>query len=183
MSKRAFRTVVAGVAVAAVVAGSTLAWSSTRSRDAGVGPDLRGGVTTSTGSCPSTKSDWASADGIMGPFTSTTFVNLTGMNKQFKVKGPGKSCAIVQFTSYGYIGTADIFYVRATIDGHAITPLEVQFTGDDDENSNSIAGKMHSATFVTKPLGPGLHRARIQVRTLFGGSAYLGDAVMTISHR
>jgi len=131
----------------------------------------------SQGSCPSAKVDFASVDGIGDPISSTTYVNVPGLNRVINIKGTGKSCVVIQLSTYAFIGTVDVIDLQATMGGVALAPLDQQVTGNDD-----TYGSQHSAAWVVTGVSPGKHRIRIKAHTL-GGDGYLGDAVMSIFHR
>jgi hypothetical protein len=178
MSKRGIRALVASVAVVAVIAGSTLAWSSTRAQRSGVAGVAPRGTVNKQGSCPSSTVDFASVDGNVGPITSTSYVNVTGLNRVIKVKGPGKSCVVIQLSAYAFIGSLDVIDVQATMGGTPLSPVDQQITGNDD-----TYGSQHSAAWVVTGVTPGTHRIRIKAKTFSGGSGFIGDAVMSIFHR
>jgi hypothetical protein len=177
MSKRGIKALVAGVAVVAVVAGSSLAWSSSRAQRSGVAGAAPRGTVTSQGSCPSSKVDFARVDGTGPAISSTTYVNVPGLNRVINVKGPGKSCVVIQLSTYAFIGSVDVIDLRATMGGSALAPNDQQVTGNDD-----TYGSQHSAAWVVTGVTPGKHRIRILAHTL-GGDGFIGDAVMSIFHR
>ena len=91
--------------------------------------------------------------------TSTTYVNIPGMNTGFNVP-PGKT-ADVMITFSGEVNTCHAMLVRAVVDGSAALPSETQFQWNLSGGADS-----HAFSFFTK-VGPGVHNVAVQWHGLY----------------
>jgi hypothetical protein len=110
--------------------------------------------------------------------TSTSYVSVPGMSKSVKMS---KGCIIAVVSDWPFAAGGELLYIRVTVDGATGSPAEVQFSGDDDENSDGKWARSHSAQFVfVVPKGP--HTVSLEWKSFFGGTVFLHTPVMVIYH-
>jgi hypothetical protein len=99
--------------------------------------------------------------------TSSTFVNMPDMRRNFIFGGSTNDQAMVTFSGSLSLddsgGTFDTGFIRLRIDGAQQTPGEVPAIGVNERG-------MHAFSFQTGTLTPGMHTAQIQWRTDLGSS-------------
>ena len=111
---------------------------------------------------------------------TTSFTTIPGMTQTFNLGGTANDEVVVTFQASwsGVTEQFDTAFVRLTIDG-AVQPTNVSvpiFGGAEGTNT-------HGFTWISGPLSPGNHTARIQWRTDLGSTVCVDDRTLVVLHR
>jgi hypothetical protein len=170
----AFQVLAAVAAVA--VPSAVFAQDGTAGRD--VAPQAVTTLTKCTAGHLSFKTDNASPSAST---TSTSFVDVANTSITFKIGGTKPACATVTFSGYTFAAAgSELMFVQAVIDGVPIAPGSVQFSGDDDEDSDGAWARSHQAQWIAPGLAPGTHTAKIQFMSLTGQTVFIHKATTTV---
>lgn len=111
---------------------------------------------------------------------AASFSNMPGMTRTFTIGGSTSEEVVVTFQA-SWSGSAiqfDTAFVRLTIDG-AVQPTNNAvpiFAGADGTYT-------HGFTWISGPLAPGGHTARVQWRTDLGSSFCVDDRTLVVLHK
>ena len=111
---------------------------------------------------------------------TTAFATIPGMTQTFTLGGTANEEVVVTFQASwsGVAGTFDMAFVRLTIDG-VVQPTNVAvpiFAGANRPIT-------HGFTWISGPVTPGSHTARIQWRTDEGSTLCVEDRTLVVLHR
>lgn len=115
--------------------------------------------------------------------TSSNFVPVPNATVSF-TQG-AKGCVIATFSAESWVpGGNRLMLMEALLDGSTVgAPGSVQFSGDDDENSNQHWARSHSFTFAFNNVSAGAHSLAIKYRSFQGGArVYLGKHSLVVTH-
>lgn len=134
------------------------------------------GVVTSA--CPVNRMTIASSYEIGTTTSSTSFVDVPGMETTVNIPGP-TSCVGVEYTATVFTGGNEQVYVQATMDDVPCSPPNVQFPEDNGDVPQAIT---HAFDFICQNVRPGVHTFKIQWRSFFGGPVYIHCRTMKVTH-
>jgi hypothetical protein len=177
-SPRRARLTAAAVLVA--LAALMLVWIGRASADE-VSPAAT--ISRTVSNVPTGKADAVDASDFQCTCTPN-FVDMPGMSETFSFGGTASRSVLVLFQSEWAVlafGTAAI--VRLTIDGVVHGPDEVVLVRRQGSGTDSGPFGTHGFNFVTAPLSPGQHTAKIQWRDSGQGPAYVTDRSLIILHK
>jgi hypothetical protein len=157
-------TLLAGVLPVAAQAGAS----------AGGVPETRDPVaaTTVKGACIADKIAFASSSAQQST-DSQTAVNLTGAVVKPNVTA---SCLAVDFTAVSFAAkNGELLYVQVLLDGTAMSPGEIQLSGNDDPVTFAAWARAHAFTFVATNVAAGQHTIQVQYGSRSGNIVFIND--------
>ena len=139
-----------------------------------------------TGGCGAlTKINYKSDDNIDYFTSSSSFVDVPNSTVTFGQGGTTSGCVIVTFTAEAFAPSERLLQIRAILENSVVAaPGNVQFSGDDDEDSNGRWARSHAFTFIFPSVAPGLHNVRMQFRSpdIFG-RVFIHKHTVVVQHR
>ena len=187
MRTRNMALVAGGVLVIALAAPAAVGAVAGGSRSAGIpGTAKARPAVAVTGTCKSGKTNYSATNLTGSNTTSTSYVNVPDATVSFTQGGSVSSCVIVHFTAetFANAGGTALLYVRPLLDGGTLaTPVETQFSGDDDEEQDGRWARSHAMNFVFPSVSPGGHTIQMQFRSFDGGQVNIHQHTTLVDHR
>ena len=176
------RRVRLAIAALVAVAAPTLVWIGRSSAGPGSVHAQRAAATKTAANVPTNKADVVSLGGDIPCTVSPNFTDMPGTFVTFKLGGSAPRPVIVMLQGQWFMPNEGVdVRIRLLVDGSMQTPTNVLMA--QRPTGNSLTDGTHGFDFVTDPLTPGTHTAKIQWHDNGVNQGCITNRTLTVLHK